>query len=144
MEHARLADAVPTDALSNTGGGRNLDLGAFPGTWVNSNPDTPGFTRVEFVVDGGRLECRVEGIGPDGRVDWGYADDIELYAATPRARKMSGFTAHYSFDFMDVQLEGNLNKGLMVLVTLTRFKDDSGRCDYFMREYFSVTHELFA
>ena len=143
MQHARLADVVPTEALSDTG--RSLDLGAFPGTWVNSNPDTPGFTKVEFQVsDDGRLACRVVGIGPDGPIDWGYADDIELYGATPSAAKMGGFTARYSFDFMDVQLEGNLNKGLMVLVTLTRFKDNSGRCDYFMREYFSVTHELFA
>jgi hypothetical protein len=34
-------------------------------------------------------------------------------------------------------------KGLLVLAQFHLFKDDSGRADYFLREYFALSHDRF-
>jgi len=34
-------------------------------------------------------------------------------------------------------------KGLLVLAQFHLFKDDSGRADYFLREYFAMSHDRF-
>lgn len=140
MEYGRLIDKVSVNADPP---GDKLDLSVFPGVWVNSNPDTHGICRVEFALDDGELSCRIEAAGPDGRIDWGYANDIHTYADGPTGKNAWGFTARYDFGFVDVEMQGNLTKGLMVLATLNRFRDDSGRSNYFLREYYAMTHELF-
>jgi len=141
MQHSRLADQIETPPQ----GGTELDRGVFPGAWINSNPDTAGFTKIVFSTgENGELECRVEAVGTDGVIDWGTAAAIELYAAGPTATRAFGFSAHYDFGFLEVQIQGNLNKGLMVLATFNRFKEGSGRSDYFLREYFAATHDRFS
>jgi hypothetical protein len=141
MQHSRLADKLETPPQ----GAKELDRGVFTGAWINSNPDTAGFTKIIFSTgDDGALECRVQAVGTDGLIDWGPAKDVELYAAGPAARRAFGFSARYDFGFLEVQIQGNLNKGLMVLATFNRFTDDSGRCDYFLREYFAATHDRFS
>jgi hypothetical protein len=141
MQHSRLVDRVEAPPQ----GAKELDRGVFTGAWINSNPDTAGFTKIAFALaDDGALECRVEAVGTDGIIDWGTADDIELYAAGPAANRAFGFSARYDFGFLEVQIQGNLNKGLMVLATFNRFKDGSGRSDYFLREYFAATHDRFS
>jgi len=42
-----------------------------------------------------------------------------------------------------VQLFGMLMKGLLVLAQIHTFHDDSGRADYFVREYYSKTQDRF-
>jgi hypothetical protein len=34
-------------------------------------------------------------------------------------------------------------KGLIVLAQVHKFKDDSGRMDYFVREYYAVVHDRY-
>ena len=58
----------------------------------------------------------------------------------PSSRAGTGFTCVYDFGFAETELQAMLLKGLMVLAQLHRFKDASGRMDYFVREYFALSH----
>jgi hypothetical protein len=132
MQFAQIRDRVPA-------GDGPLDLSAFPGTWVNSNPETSGIARLQVTEEHGRLALRVYAIGPEGLIDWGTAD-AEPFTATPSSRTGTGFTCVYDFGFAETELQAMLLKGLMVLAQLHRFKDASGRMDYFVREYFALSH----
>src|SRR5215510_9383941 len=135
MQFAQIRDRV--DAGAVTAG--PIDLSPFPGTWVNSNPDTNGIARLVASESGGRLSLRVYGIGPNGLIDWGAAD-ARIFAGGPSSRTGAGFTCVYDFGFAETRLEGMLAKGLLVLAQFHMFKDDSGRADHFVREYFALTH----
>ena len=132
MQFAQIRDRVRADEGP-------LDLSAFPGTWVNSNPETSGIARVLMTQEGGRLRLQVYAIGPEGLIDWGTVD-VKPFTATPSARAGTGFTCRYDFGFAETELKAMLLKGLMVLAQLHRFNDGSGRADYFVREYFALSH----
>jgi hypothetical protein len=132
MQFAQIRDRVRADDGP-------LDLSAFPGTWVNSNPETSGIARILMEADGGRLSLRVYAVGPDGLIDWGRADAAP-FTASPSSRAGTGFACVYDFGFAETELQAMLLKGLMVLAQLHRFKDGSGRMDYFVREYFALSH----
>lgn len=132
MQFAQIRDRVAAD-------GGPLDLSAFPGTWVNSNPETSGLARLSMLEEGGKLRLRVYAVGPEGLIDWGTAE-AQPFTATPSSRVGTGFTCVYDFGFAETELQAMLLKGLMVLAQLHRFKDASGRMDYFVREYFALSH----
>jgi hypothetical protein len=44
--------------------------------------------------------------------------------------------ARYYFEFLEMSLAAYSTKGLIVVSQYTRFKDQSGRPDYFNREFF--------
>ena len=135
MQFAQICDRVEVD----DGTGRPLDLSAFPGKWINSNPDTNGIARLVISESDGKLLVQVLAIGPDGLIDWGTTD-LNLFAATPLSRIGSGFIGVYDFGFAETRLQGSIVKGLLVLAQFHRFKDGSRRVDYFVREYFAMTH----
>ena len=116
-----------------------IDLTAFPGAWLNSNPDTRGIARLSMTVADGSLSVQVFGIGPDGLIDWGRAD-ATVFTSSPTSRIGAGFTCIFDFGFAETRLQGMLMKGLLVLGQLHRFKDESQRMNYFVREYFGLAH----
>ncbi|HEY6333347.1 MAG TPA: hypothetical protein VI756_28745 [Blastocatellia bacterium] len=119
-----------------------MDVSGLLGTWVNSNPDTTGVARMTVGESGGKFSVRVYAIGPEGIVDWGSAD-ISVYASSPTTHVATGFTCVYDFGFVETRLQAMILKGLIVLAQIHRFKDDSGRTDYFVREYFKVDHNRY-
>lgn len=135
MQFAQICDRVETDA------GPPVDLGlhAFPGTWINSNPDTNSIARIEVSESNGKLTLQVSAIGPEGLIDWGSID-AEVFASGPSSQVGAGFTCLYDFGFAEARLQGMIMKGLLVLAQFHVFKDDSKRADYFLREYFAMTH----
>lgn len=135
MQFAQIFDRVEIDA-AKVG---PVDLSALLGTWVNSNPDTNGIARMLMKEAGGRLSLQASAIGPDGLIDWGAAD-VEVFMASPSSRVAAGFTCLFDFGFAETRLQGMLAKGLLVLALFHSFKDESGRADYFVREYFALTH----
>ena len=139
MQFVRLSDRVETDATSE----KEIDLSAFPGTWKNANPDTKGIARLEMSTDGTKLSLRVFAIGPDGVIDWGPATNVGVYTSTQTSRVGAGFTCRYDFGFAETELQGNINKGLIVLAQFHKFKDESKRVDYFTREYFALSHDRY-
>ena len=138
MHFAQLYDRVETDPATTAA----LDSSPLPGIWVNSNPDTNGIARMAVSESDGSLFIQAYAIGPDGLIDWGKTE-LAIFASTPGARMAAGFTCRYDFGFAETGLQGMLMKGLLVLSQFHRFKDDSKRADYFLREYFALKHGRF-
>lgn len=137
MEFAQVYDRVEIDGLAEPLGTKGL-----AGVWINSNPDTNGIARMEFSEMEGRPSMRVDAIGPDGLIDWGWAP-LKLFAASPSSRTTAGFTCTYDFGFAETRLQAMIMKGLIVLAQFHKFKDDSGRMNYFVREYYAVVHDRY-
>jgi hypothetical protein len=135
MQFAQIGDQVAIDATQT----RFIDTGAFPGTWVNSNPDTNGIARLQMTQSDGKLSLQVLAMGPEALIDWG-TEDVSVFTASPKSRLGAGFTCVFDFGFAETRLQGMIMKGLLVLAQFHRFKDDSGRSDYFVREYFALEH----
>ena len=137
MKFAQVYDRVEIDDAT-----KPVDLSGLAGVWINSNPDTNGIARMEFSVDQSNLLVRVYAIGPDGLIDWGTVR-AKMFAASPRSRAATGFTCMYDFGFAETRLQAMILKGLFVLAQFHRFKDDSGRMNYFVREYFALVHDRY-
>jgi len=137
MEFAQVYDRVEIDGTASP-----LDISGLQGVWINSNADTNGIARMEFSEVEGKPSMRVDAIGPDGLIDWGPAT-VKLCAASPASRSTAGFTCTYDFGFAETQLQAMIMKGLIVLAQVHKFKDDSGRMDYFVREYYAVVHDRY-
>jgi hypothetical protein len=135
MQFAQICDRVEID----TAGVGPIDLAAFPGTWVNSNPDTSGIARIVMSESAGNLSLQTYGIGPNGLIDWGKTD-AAIFTSGPSSRLAAGFTCRYDFGFAETRLQGMIMKGLLVLVQFHNFKDESRRADHFFREYFALIH----
>lgn len=139
MEYARLSDRIETSDAA----GMIPDVTPLVGTWINANPDTSGIARVVIGEEAGEVTLQVFAIGLEGLIDWGREQGVTLFAGDPASDSTAGFTYLYDFGFAETLLQGNINKGLLVLAQFHRFKDDSGRADYFTREYFALTHDRF-
>jgi hypothetical protein len=132
MQFSQICDLVEVDA-----GYGPIDTLAFPGTWLNSNPDSNGISHLVISEQNGNLLLTVHAVGPKGLIEWD-ATGISVFAATPSSRSGSGFTSIHDFGFAQTRLQGMIMKGLLVLAQFHSFKDDSKRVDYFVREYFAL------
>jgi hypothetical protein len=135
MKFAQLCDRVETQA-------GEIDQAALLGTWINSNLETNSIARVKISENDGKPELQVFAMGPDGVIDWGPAP-AQVFAAGPASHAGVGFTCRYDFGFAEARLQAMIMKGLLVLAQFHLFKDDSGRADYFLREYFALSHDRF-
>jgi len=135
MQFAHISDRVEATA-------GDVNHSSLVGTWINSNLDTNSIARVKISDTGGRLELQVFAMGPDGLIDWGAAP-AQVFAGGPASHAAAGFTCRYHFGFAEARLQAMIMKGLLVLAQFHLFKDDSGRSDYFLREYFALSHDRF-
>ena len=85
------------------------------------------------------FSLRVYAVGPEGLIDWGPAR-LNIFTSAPASQAAAGFTCLYDFGFVETRLQAMILKGLIVLAQIHRFKDDSKRADYFVREYFALDH----
>jgi hypothetical protein len=112
-----------------------LDLSPLVGTWVNTKKDTVGFVKLIIVERAGRLFLRAYAASTPELCDWG---EVEVFAYSD---SVDSHTAHAMSAFLDagfaeVAFQGNLNLGLLVLVTFNRFKDNTERTNYICREFY--------
>jgi hypothetical protein len=135
MQFAQICDRVETPRAS----AERLDISALLGMWVNSNPDTNGIARMLIEETDGLLTLQVYAIGPDGLIDWGRVA-LKVFTSSPSSMVGAGFTCRYDFGFAETRLQGMIVKGLTVLAQSHTFKDESGRADFFVREYFASLH----
>src|SRR5262245_5888167 len=131
----QLCDRVKADP----GAGARIEQSGLIGLWINSNPFTSGIARMQMREVEGGLRLRVLAVGPEGLIDWGETD-VEMFAAAPLSHDGAGFACSFDLGFAETRLQGMIMKGLLVLAIFNAFKDDSGRMDYFVREYFSLEH----
>jgi hypothetical protein len=134
LQFAQLSDRIETN-----GSNASMDAQALPGVWINSNPNTCGIARMLMSEANGKLSLLVFAVGPDGPIDWG-STDVKVFAGVPTSRVGAGFTCNFDFGFAETELQGMIMKGLLVLAQFHRFKDDSKRADFFVREYFALEH----
>lgn len=107
-----------------------LDLSVIVGDWRNTNP-AAGIDRIvcEAVGDGLTIHCS------SSVRDWGKAK-ADVFAFEFDGVAAGAFSAVYDFAFEEVRVQANVKQGVLVVVTLSAFKDDTGRCNYFNREFF--------
>ncbi len=112
------------------------------GSWFNTNPTTGEIARLSISERGGALLLNIEAAGPPERVAWHETPAVP-YMASLGSAEVTGFEAHCDLGFMETHLAANLKHGVLVVQSYNRFKDGSGRGDYFTREFFhqSVIHE---
>jgi len=135
-QYAQLSDLIEPNPV------KHIDPKALLGHWINSNPDTNSIARINITEQNGKLQLQVFAVGPDGLIDWGTAP-AEVFASNPASNKGAGFTCTYDFGFAEARFQAMIMKGLLVLAQFHTFKDDSKRASYFLREYYSMTHEHF-
>ena len=138
MEFAQIRDRVKVDSEAS----QTIDPSGLIGTWVNSNTETNGITRMVVSQTNDRLSIRTYAIGPDGLLDWGD-QELDLFAASASSRVASGFSCRYDFGFGETRLQGMIMKGLLVLAQFHSFKDTSQRAGFFVREYYALDHGRF-
>ena len=122
-------------AQADDGANKVIDVSLFIGTWVNTKKDTTGFVKLIISESDGKLVLRAFGSAPPELSDWG---EVEAFAFSDGVEAHNGraFSAVYNTDTMEVALQGNLNLGLLVLVSFNRFIDGSSRTNYINREFF--------
>jgi hypothetical protein len=125
----QLADRKPEIANEDP----SVDLSHFLGTWINTFRDTRSITR--FVLAPASAGYTITAYVSDGVGDLGPAEVVP-FAPNVDSRQADGFTARYDFEFLEMSLAAYYAKGLIVVSQYTRFKDESGRPDYFNREFF--------
>jgi hypothetical protein len=110
-----------------------VDLSHYVGHWTNTNPDTSGIPYFDFDRCGNGFYMRAFGAG--------YPECWGEVRVTPHAYDVAGtrgiaFLARYDFEFVEITLAVNENKGLIIIASYHTFKDASARSNYFKREFF--------
>ncbi len=113
----------------------SLDLSLLLGDWRNTNAQG-GIARIVCQAAGeGRMTVRCHGRCEPRDRDWG-ATEARVFAFELDSRQGGAFSAVYDFDFEEVRVQANVKAGVLVVVTLNRFRDGSGRGNYFNREFY--------
>ena len=104
-----------------------LDLSVIVGDWRNTN-QAGGITRI-VVEDNGDGRVKVEAN------DWGSVA-APVFAFEFDGDYAGAFNAVFDLGFEEVRMQANVKQGVLVVATFNAFKDDSGRSNYFHREFF--------
>lgn len=80
---------------------------------------------------------RVFGAGESGLIDWGQTE-IDVLADSVNSNEGAKFRVVFDHEFVEVRMHGWVKLGVLVIAFFNRFKDDSGRTDYFDREFFAL------
>jgi hypothetical protein len=112
-----------------------LDVSALLGTWWNTDKATRGISKLVLSEAGPSLLVQAFGACQPEPCDWGTAKAVS-FSASVTSREAIAFTAHFDFGFMQTTLAVYMKGGILVLDSFNEFKDSSGRCDYFSREFF--------
>ena len=108
-----------------------LGVSALVGTWINTNRDTKGITRFDISArDDGGIDVEAT-----GSTAWPITP-ASVYGDRLDARDALAFSAVCDLGYADVHLQTNIKGGVLVVARFHRFKDGSGRSNFFMREFY--------
>jgi hypothetical protein len=111
------------------------------GRWLKTNDKPQWIGRVDVTLDGDDVLVRVYGGGEaPSPADWGTARSEIIYAGTMRSGDAlaGAFLCHYELPGMSIELQANLNLGLLVVATYVTFRDDNSLANRFTREFFRL------
>jgi len=131
MNNAKFPEAASAAVAVTT----SLDASVLLGEWSNTNQSATGIARLMLTQAENGFVVRVLGAGNPQPFDWGEAP-ADLFADLPELSQATSFTSFHDQEFMSVWLLAYVNKGVLVVVSLTRFQDDSGRSNYWDKELF--------
>ena len=114
--------------------GADIAPGPLVGTWLNTNSATQGITRAILAIKGQQITLRIFAAG-DPPLDWGETD-ASVFATDTSSTEAMAFSAFYDFGFMETQLQAHVRQGVLIIAKFDRFKDNSGRSNYFSKEFF--------
>jgi hypothetical protein len=129
MTNTKLQDGAGASVAAR----QMLDASILLGEWSNTNTAATGIARLVLSQTANGIVVRVFGAGHPEPFDWGEAP-AEIFADSPESMRGNGFTSFHDMGFMSVWLLAFVNKGVLVLVSMTCFHDDSGRSNYWGRE----------
>lgn len=115
--------------------GRGVDLTHLLGTWINTYRATRSIVCFTLRQNGSGYAISAQVSGADGARSLDLAE-VRPFSANVDSAKADGFSAQYDFGCLEMLLTAYCAKGLIVVSQYTRFKDGSGRPDYFNREFF--------
>jgi hypothetical protein len=84
---------------------------------------------------GEQIVVRIVAAGDPEPSDWGETI-ASLFAADASSPEAMAFSAFYDFGFMETQLQAHVRQGVLIIAKFDRFKDNSGRSNYFSKEFF--------
>jgi hypothetical protein len=124
-------------SVAETATGAALDLSILLGDWLNTNA-AGSIARIICEPFGeGRMTVHCYGRAARD-IDWGLVD-APVYAFAFDGKQAGAFSAVVDLGFEEVRLQANVKAGVLVVATFNRFRDGSGRSNYFQREFFYRT-----
>jgi hypothetical protein len=116
---------------------RTLNVEGLLGTWKNTNTKTTGLSEIVIDREGSRFLISLVGVGPDGPIHWPRTEGTVFANLEEEAgQKAVVIAANFDLGFMAADTHLRVNKGVLVIVLIVTFRDDSGRSDYINREFF--------
>lgn len=116
---------------------RTLNVEGLLGKWQNTNSKTRGLSEIVITREGSRFFVSLIGAGPDGPIHWPKTEGVALANLEEEAgQKAVAIAANFDLGFMTADTHLRVNKGVLVIVLIVTFRDDSGRSDYINREFY--------
>jgi hypothetical protein len=128
-------DTPSGDEPREAGPATGVDLTHLLGAWVNTYRETRSLSRFILAQSASGYSIETVVATENGAQTLGQTE-VRPFAPNINSRKADGFTARYDFEFLEMSLAAYCAKGLIVVSQYTRFRDGSGRPDYFNREFF--------
>jgi hypothetical protein len=113
---------------------RRLDPSVLAGRWINTNAHGNGVQELTIDVDPGAVELHAVSAGRHGSCSWGTTRADLICGSDASARTGMSFTGRYDFGPHRIELQGNVNLGLLVVASFNRV--GPGGYDYFAREFY--------
>ncbi|GAA3613667.1 hypothetical protein GCM10022419_118460 [Nonomuraea rosea] len=131
--YAREADRVADGEIRITD--TALDLNPVTGDWVSVTGLTGGIARVRTRARDGSLSVAARGRGGPRPGAWGEIE-ADVFANALHSRAGYAFAAVFDGARVSSRLETYQGLGVLVVHAFHRYTDDSGRRDYFTREFY--------
>ncbi|OUL19968.1 hypothetical protein [Nostoc sp. 106C] len=114
----------------------------FVGTWVNKDANTRGVTRLVITSAGtNKLNIQVFGKCHPTDCDWGTAP-VVTYGLNVQDTNHTYGTANYNKGFSNTLLTLDYAGSQIMLQGFTQFLDNSGRQNYYSRDYFQKSTKV--
>ena len=113
----------------------NLDLSSLVGKWINTNPATGGIAEIHVSQFKDGLEIRVFGARSPDLCDWGVRP-ATTYAYQITGEIVAGFELTYEFEDQQALVTAIHNRGVLVIHTYHKFKEDGLRTNFICKEFF--------
>ncbi|HZD94960.1 MAG TPA: hypothetical protein VE133_11945 [Candidatus Sulfotelmatobacter sp.] len=115
--------------------GLSINSDPLLGSWLNTNTATRGIASAILERKGEQIVLRIVAAGSSETCDWGETP-ANLFADSTSSSEAMAFSAFYDFGFMETQLQAHVRQGVLIIAKFDRFKDNSGRSNYFSKEFF--------